>query len=39
MDEILGQLEFIDYVYGVFGFTYELELSTMPEKHLGSEEI
>ncbi|KAF7684783.1 putative threonine--tRNA ligase, cytoplasmic [Astathelohania contejeani] len=33
--EIRGCLDFIDYVYGIFGFTYELKLSTRPEKFLG----
>ncbi|KAG6766059.1 hypothetical protein POTOM_030124 [Populus tomentosa] len=34
-DEVRGVLEFIDYTYGKFGFTYELKLSTRPEKYLG----
>ncbi|KAK0573847.1 hypothetical protein LWI29_014456 [Acer saccharum] len=34
-DEVRGVLEFIDYAYTVFGFTYELKLSTRPEKYLG----
>ncbi|KAL6003533.1 hypothetical protein ACLOJK_023765 [Asimina triloba] len=34
-DEVRAVLEFIDYAYKVFGFTYELELSTRPEKYLG----
>ncbi|CAN8255792.1 unnamed protein product [Cochlearia groenlandica] len=34
-DEVKGVLEFIDYAYKVFGFTYELKLSTRPEKYLG----
>ncbi|KAJ4755028.1 Threonine--tRNA ligase [Rhynchospora pubera] len=34
-DEVKSVLEFIDYVYKIFGFTYELELSTRPEKYLG----
>ncbi|KAF5741053.1 threonine--tRNA ligase mitochondrial [Tripterygium wilfordii] len=34
-DEVRGVLEFIDYVYRVFGFNYELKLSTRPEKYLG----
>lgn len=34
-DEIKGVLDFIDYVYEIFGFKYELELSTRPEKYLG----
>ncbi|CAM0913102.1 unnamed protein product [Alopecurus aequalis] len=34
-DEVRGALEFVDYVYKKFGFKYELELSTRPEKYLG----
>ncbi|KAK8964739.1 hypothetical protein KSP40_PGU010275 [Platanthera guangdongensis] len=34
-DEVKGVLEFISYVYKIFGFTFELELSTRPEKYLG----
>ncbi|TKW09672.1 hypothetical protein SEVIR_6G118300v4 [Setaria viridis] len=34
-DEVKGVLEFINYVYKIFGFKYELELSTRPEKYLG----
>jgi len=33
--EIKGCLEFMQYVYGIFGFDFKLELSTRPEKHLG----
>ncbi|KDP21323.1 hypothetical protein JCGZ_21794 [Jatropha curcas] len=33
--EVMGVLEFIDYAYKVFGFTYDLKLSTRPEKYLG----
>lgn len=32
-------MDFLDYVYGVFGFTFELELSTRPADKLGSEEL
>jgi threonyl-tRNA synthetase len=39
MDEILGQLEFLEYVYSIFGFEYELFLSTRPEKALGDIEL
>jgi threonyl-tRNA synthetase len=38
-DEILGQLEFLEYVYQIFGFEYELFLSTRPEKALGDIEL
>ncbi|KAL9258313.1 Threonine--tRNA ligase, mitochondrial 1-like protein [Drosera capensis] len=34
-DEVMGVLEFIRYVYDIFGFTFELKLSTRPEKYLG----
>ncbi|XP_026401154.1 threonine--tRNA ligase, mitochondrial 1-like [Papaver somniferum] len=34
-DEVTSVLEFIRYAYDVFGFTFELELSTRPEKYLG----
>lgn len=34
--EIKGCLEFLGFVYGVFGFRFELVLSTRPEKYLGS---
>ncbi|KAK6624040.1 Threonine--tRNA ligase 1, cytoplasmic [Polyplax serrata] len=38
-DEIFGALEFLKSVYGVFGFNFELRLSTRPEKFLGEESI
>lgn len=34
-DEIVSALEFLNYVYGIFGFKYNLALSTRPEKFLG----
>ncbi|XXG79469.1 hypothetical protein AAC387_Pa09g0526 [Persea americana] len=34
-DEVRSVLEFINYAYDIFGFTFELELSTRPEKYLG----
>ncbi|KAI8320317.1 YIL078Wp-like protein [Martensiomyces pterosporus] len=33
--EMKGALDFLRNVYGIFGFTFELELSTRPEKFLG----
>ena len=39
MDEVLGFLDFMSYVYDVFGFKYELFLSTRPEKMLGSAKL
>lgn len=34
-EEVKSVLEFINYTYDVFGFTFELKLSTRPEKYLG----
>lgn len=34
-NEIRHCLEFMDFVYGIFGFEFSLELSTRPEKFLG----
>lgn len=34
-DEIASSLAFLRDVYGVFGFTFQLKLSTRPEKFLG----
>lgn len=34
--EILGVLDLLDYIYSVFGFSYQLELSTRPEQFLGN---
>lgn len=34
-DEIDGTLDFLSYVYGIFGFEFELKLSTRPDKFLG----
>ena len=34
-DEIRGVIELIDKVYSLFGFKYHIELSTMPEDHMG----
>ena len=35
-EEIKGVVRLIDEVYALFGFKYHVELSTMPEDHLGS---
>ena len=37
--EVMGQLQFLEYVYKIFGFEYELFLSTKPENGLGSNEL
>jgi threonyl-tRNA synthetase len=36
--EIKGVIDFIDYVYSIFGFKYHIELSTRPEDSMGTEE-
>jgi threonyl-tRNA synthetase len=36
--EICNALGFLKHVYGIFGFTFELRLSTRPEKFLGNVE-
>ncbi|KAJ1180929.1 hypothetical protein NDU88_006140 [Pleurodeles waltl] len=38
-DEIKGCLQFLQSVYAVFGFTFQLHLSTRPENFLGEIEI
>ncbi|MEG0874807.1 MAG: threonine--tRNA ligase [Clostridiales bacterium] len=38
-DEIKGVISLIDEVYSLFGFEYHLELSTKPEKAMGSDDI
>ncbi|XP_035209779.1 threonine--tRNA ligase 1, cytoplasmic-like isoform X2 [Stegodyphus dumicola] len=37
--EIKGALEFLQHVYGVFGFTFDLKLSTRPDNFLGDIEV
>ncbi|KAF8579070.1 tars protein [Ramaria rubella] len=34
-EEIAGLFDFLQHVYGIFGFEFQLELSTRPEKFLG----
>ena len=36
-NEVKGVCELIDKVYSMFGFPYHIELSTMPEDHMGDE--
>ncbi|NWT86015.1 SYTC2 ligase, partial [Lanius ludovicianus] len=38
-EEIKGCLDFLKSVYAVFGFTFQLHLSTRPENYLGDLEI
>ena len=35
----MGCLDFLKSVYGTFGFTYKLALSTRPKKFLGEIEV
>ncbi|HIZ56008.1 MAG TPA: threonine--tRNA ligase [Firmicutes bacterium] len=37
-DEVKGVVRLINEVYQTFGFTYHIELSTMPEDHIGEKE-
>ncbi|KAL5276775.1 TARS family protein [Megaselia abdita] len=37
--EVNGCLDFLKHVYGIFGFTFNLVLSTRPEKYLGEIEV
>ena len=37
-DEICAIIEFVDDVMKIFGFEYEVELSTRPEKSIGADE-
>ncbi len=35
-DEVKAIVDFIDYFYKIFGFKYNVELSTMPDDHMGT---
>lgn len=37
-EEIKGVIDLVDSVYKLFGFSYHVELSTKPEKSMGSDE-
>lgn len=39
IDEIKGVINLVDRFYKLFGFPYHVELSTKPEKAMGSDEI
>jgi len=36
-DEVVGMLDLVDFVMGVFGFEYSAEVSTRPEKSIGED--
>jgi len=38
-DQIIELIELVDDVYSVFGFTYDVELSTKPEKAMGDPKL
>jgi len=38
-EEILGVINLISFIYKKFGLTYRVELSTRPEKRIGSDKI
>lgn len=35
----MNALDFVDYIYGIFGFEYELYLSTKPENYMGDDDL
>lgn len=35
LDEVKGALDFLEFAYGVFGFTFQLELSTVHDIFTG----
>ncbi len=39
VSEVVSILELVDYIMGTFGFSYEAEISTRPEKSIGSDEM
>jgi threonyl-tRNA synthetase len=39
VDEVVNVINLVDHMYKTFGFDYKLELSTMPEKHIGTDEM
>ena len=39
VDEVVAILELVDYIMGTFGFTYEAEISTRPDKSIGTDDM
>ena len=39
VDEVVASLELVDYSMGTFGFTYEAEISTRPDKSIGTDDM
>jgi len=38
-DEVIAIIDFVGYVYGIFGLEYSVELSTRPEDSIGTDEM
>jgi len=38
-EEVIGIIDFVDYVYGILGLEYHVELSTRPDNAIGSDEM
>lgn len=39
VDEVVAILDLVDHIMGTFGFAYEAEISTRPEKSIGTDEM
>jgi threonyl-tRNA synthetase len=39
MEEVMTTLDFLEHIYSLFGFNFELELSTRPAKKLGDDSL
>jgi threonyl-tRNA synthetase len=39
IDEVVGVINFVGFMYNTFGFEYAVELSTRPGKHIGTDEM
>ena len=39
VDEVVAILELVDYIMGTFGVTYEAEISTRPDKSIGTDDM
>ncbi len=39
VDEVVAILDLVDHIMNTFGFTYEAEISTRPEKSIGTDEM
>jgi threonyl-tRNA synthetase len=39
IDEVVGVINFVGFMYNTFGFEYAVQLSTRPGKHIGTDEM